>query len=38
VEQARGAVAGADAALVDRLSARECAQFVILLHKLCGLD
>lgn len=38
VEQARGAIAGADAALDDRLSAQERAQLVILLRKLCGLE
>ncbi len=36
-EQARDSMAGADAALVDRLSAQEGAQLVTLLHKLCGL-
>ena len=38
LEQARGAMAGADAALVDRLSAQEGAQLVMLLQKLCGLE
>ena len=37
LERARGAVASADAALVDRLSAKERAQLVMLLQKLCGL-
>jgi DNA-binding MarR family transcriptional regulator len=38
VERARGAIAAADAALVDRLTAQERAQLMILLHKLCGLE
>lgn len=38
LEQARGAMADADTALVDRLSAQEGAQLVTLLHKLCGLE
>jgi MarR family transcriptional regulator, lower aerobic nicotinate degradation pathway regulator len=36
--QAYGAITGADAALVARLSAQERAQLVMLLHKLCGLE
>ena len=38
VEQARGAIAGADAALVNHLSAQEGAHLLRLLQKLCGLE
>lgn len=38
LEQARGAIAGADTALVGRLSAEERTLLVTLLRKLCGLE